>query len=76
MGDNLLWKINARGSWEPIDIDAELMEGDVADIAIDQNGHLWVVSDIVARFDPATEEAKVFGPCYRLYQSGCGLCGC
>ena len=62
MGDNLLWKVNSRGKWEPIDIEEELTEGDVADIAFDQDGLLWVVSDIVARFDPATEEATVFGP--------------
>ncbi|MEO1263195.1 MAG: OmpA family protein [Bacteroidota bacterium] len=62
MGDNLLWKVNSRGKWDPIDVDEELIEGDVADIAFDQNGLLWIVSDIVARFDPATEEATVFGP--------------
>lgn len=62
MGDNLLWKVNSRGSWNPIDIDEELTEGDVADIAFDQDGLLWVVSEIAARYDPATEEATVFGP--------------
>ncbi|MEZ4934534.1 MAG: OmpA family protein [Saprospiraceae bacterium] len=62
MGDNLLWKVNSRGSWNPIDIDEELTEGDVADIAFDKDGLLWVVSEIVARYDPATEEATVFGP--------------
>ena len=62
MGDNLLWKVNVRGKWEPKDLDPELMEGDVADVAFDQDGLLWVVSEIVARVDPATEEATVFGP--------------
>lgn len=62
MGDNFLWKINSRGSWDPVDIDSELMEGDVADIAFDQDGLLWVVSDIVARVDPATDESTIFGP--------------
>ena len=62
MGDNLLWKVNSRGKWEPMNIDSELIEGDVADIAFDQDGLLWVVSEIVARYDPATEEATVFGP--------------
>ena len=62
MGDNLLWKVNSRGKWEPKDIDSKLIEGDVADIAFDQDGLLWVVSEIVARVDPATEEATVFGP--------------
>jgi outer membrane protein OmpA-like peptidoglycan-associated protein len=62
MGNDLLWKVNARGSWEPIDIDESLTEAEVVDIAFDSNGLLWVASDIVARFDPATEESKVFGP--------------
>ena len=62
MGNDLLWKVNARGTWEPIDIDEKLTEREVVDIAFDANGMLWVASEIVARFDPATEESKVFGP--------------
>ncbi len=62
MGDDLLWKVDAREKWEPVDIDASLTEGEVVDIAVDGNGLLWVASQIVARFDPATEEATVFGP--------------
>lgn len=62
MGDDLLWKVDAREKWEPIDIDANLTEGEVVDIAVDGNGMLWVASQIVTRFDPATEEATVFGP--------------
>lgn len=62
MGDDLLWKVDARDKWEPIDIDASLTEGEVVDIAVDGNGLLWVASQIIARFDPATEEAVVFGP--------------
>ncbi|HFA49581.1 MAG TPA: hypothetical protein ENJ95_11260 [Bacteroidetes bacterium] len=62
MADGLLWKVNSRGSWDPVDIDEDLIEGEVADIAFDQDGLLWVVSEIVARYDPATDEATVFGP--------------
>lgn len=62
MGDDLLWKVDAREKWEPIDIDAKLTEGEVVDIAVDGNGMLWVASQIITRFDPATEEATVFGP--------------
>ncbi len=62
MGDDLLWKVDAREKWDPIDIDASLTEGEVVDIAMDGNGMLWVASQIIARFDPATEEATVFGP--------------
>ena len=47
---------------KPIDIDAKLTEDEVVDIAVDGNGMLWVASQIIARFDPATEEAVVFGP--------------
>ncbi len=62
MGDDLLWKVDAREKWEPIDIDAKLTEGEVVDIAVDGKGLLWVASQIIARYDPATEEATVFGP--------------
>ncbi len=62
MGDDLLWKVDARERWDPIDIDANLTEGEVVDIAVDGNGMLWIASQIVSRFDPATEAAVVFGP--------------
>ena len=62
MGNDLLWKVNARGTWEPIDIEENLTEREVVDIAFDGNGLLWIASEIVARFDPATEEYKIFGP--------------
>lgn len=62
MGDDLLWKVDARNKWIPVDIDASLTEGEVVDIAIDGNGQLWVASQIVARFDPETEASSVFGP--------------
>ncbi|MCF8280424.1 MAG: OmpA family protein [Bacteroidales bacterium] len=62
MGDDLLWKVDAREKWDPIDIDANLTEGEVVDIAVDGNGMLWVASQIVTRYDPATEKATVFGP--------------
>ena len=62
MGNDLLWKVNAREFWEPVDIDNKLTEGEVVDIAFDGNGMLWIASEIIARFDPATEKFKVFGP--------------
>ena len=62
MGDDLLWKVDAREKWQNMDIDAKLTEGEVVDIAVDGNGMLWVASQIIARFDPATEDATVFGP--------------
>ncbi|MCU0347173.1 MAG: hypothetical protein MUC59_09520, partial [Saprospiraceae bacterium] len=62
MGDDLLWKVDAREKWTNVDIDEKLTEGEVVDIAVDNNGLLWVASQIIARFDPATEEATVFGP--------------
>ena len=62
MGNDLLWKVNAREFWEPVDIDEKLTEREVVDIAFDGNGMLWIASEIIARFDPATETSKIFGP--------------
>jgi hypothetical protein len=62
MGNDLLWKVNARNFWEPIDIDEKLTEREVVDIAFDGNGLLWIASEIIARFDPATGASKIFGP--------------
>jgi outer membrane protein OmpA-like peptidoglycan-associated protein len=62
MGNDLLWRVDAREMWEPIDIDASLTEGEVADIAFDNLGQLWIASQIMARFDPETEETELFGP--------------
>lgn len=62
MGNDLLWKVNARDLWDPIDIDEKLTEREVVDIAFDGNGTLWIASEIIAQFDPATESTRIFGP--------------
>ncbi len=62
MGDDLLWKVDARDKWQAVDTDAKLTEGEVVDIAVDGNSMLWIASQIITRFDPATEDATVFGP--------------
>jgi outer membrane protein OmpA-like peptidoglycan-associated protein len=62
MGDGLLWKVDARGKWSGEAFSDDYMEGTLVDIAFDQNGLLWAASEIVARFDPATGEAQLFGP--------------
>ncbi len=62
MGDGLLWKVDARGKWSGEAFSDNYMEGTLVDIAFDNNGLLWAASEIVARFDPATGEAQLFGP--------------
>ncbi|MEZ4962746.1 MAG: OmpA family protein [Saprospiraceae bacterium] len=62
MGDGLLWKVDARGKWSGENFPDSYMEGTLVDIAFDNNGLLWAASEIVARFDPATGEAQLFGP--------------
>lgn len=63
MGNDLLWQVDARSRWNPIDIEeTRAVEGNVADIAFDKEDDLWIASEIVAEYNTETEQARIFGP--------------
>ncbi len=62
LGDGLIWKVNSKGSWIPVDVDSDKIEGEIKDIALDLRGRLWIASEIITCFNPETSEYQTFGP--------------
>ncbi|MBK6950386.1 MAG: OmpA family protein [Haliscomenobacter sp.] len=62
LGDALLWKVPNSGQWEPVDIPPATTEGDVVAMTADGEGRLWIVSELVAQFDPISGNVKTYGP--------------
>ena len=62
LGDGLIWKVNSKGSWIPVEVDSDKIEGDIKDIALDLQGRLWIASEIITCFNPETFEYQTFGP--------------
>ncbi len=62
LGDALLWKVSSSGQWDPIDIPPAITEGDVVAMTADGEGRLWIVSELIAQFDPVSGITKTYGP--------------
>ena len=62
LGDALLWKVSATEVWDPVEIPLNLTEGSANAMAVDPEGRVWIASERMARFDPASGEALLFGP--------------
>ncbi len=62
LGSDLLWRVDARESWAPVDLPEGLSEGELVDIAFDNLGRLWLASQVISWWDPETDESYTFGP--------------
>jgi outer membrane protein OmpA-like peptidoglycan-associated protein len=62
MGDGLVGRVDARDNWLPIDIPARKTEGNLSDITFDDEGKLWIASEIITRYDPETKIFDLYGP--------------
>ncbi|MEL6864034.1 MAG: OmpA family protein [Bacteroidota bacterium] len=62
MGDDILWKADAKNRWIPGDFVLSLAKGSIKDIRFDSDGRLWVASEIITRYDIVEDKAERFGP--------------
>lgn len=62
LGNNAIWRVNSRGDWIAVEVDASKIEGEIYDIALDSAGRVWIASEVITRFDPKTDEYAFFGP--------------
>jgi outer membrane protein OmpA-like peptidoglycan-associated protein len=62
LADAELWKTRNGDSWDEIAVPEKAYEGSIYDVDVDFDGHFWLASAIVARYNPATEEVVAFGP--------------
>jgi outer membrane protein OmpA-like peptidoglycan-associated protein len=61
-GEGQIWQIDIRERWLAVPISELISEGQVQDIALDGEGRLWIASESIVCYDPATEDVRRFGP--------------
>lgn len=60
MGDTHLWKVDDIDRWMLDQMDARLSRGQIREISYDNEGKLWVASDIITRFDVLNDIVEVY----------------
>jgi outer membrane protein OmpA-like peptidoglycan-associated protein len=59
VSENEVWVIDLNNRWYPAGYH-ELIKGNVRDITIDQKGKIYIASEVLTRFDPYTNETKMY----------------
>jgi outer membrane protein OmpA-like peptidoglycan-associated protein len=62
MGDDFLWQVDSKGKWTPIAIELKNVEGKLRDIAVDDEGRVWIASNMMTGFDVNASRYQRFGP--------------
>jgi outer membrane protein OmpA-like peptidoglycan-associated protein len=62
LGDDFLWQVDAKGKWSPIAIELKNVEGKLRDIAVDDEGRVWIASNMMTGYDVAASRYQRFGP--------------
>lgn len=62
LGDDFLWQVDNKGKWSPIAIELRNVEGQMRDIAVDDEGRVWIASNMMTGYDVAAEKYQRFGP--------------
>jgi hypothetical protein len=51
-----------KGKWSPIAIELKNVEGQLRDIAVDDEGRVWIASNMMTGYDVAADKYQRFGP--------------
>ncbi|MEM1321000.1 MAG: OmpA family protein [Bacteroidota bacterium] len=62
MGEEILWRADAKNRWIPGDFDLSLSQGQIKDISFDSEGRLWIASEVITRYDIVADKVETFGP--------------
>ena len=62
IGDDLVWIIDARDNWTPIEINMREIEGFMHDIALDDENRIWIASNIMTSYNLGSGKYEHFGP--------------
>ncbi len=79
LSDDEMWEIESTtrvGRWYNAALKRGLFEGKINDIIIDNEGILYVASDVLVRFNPATNEIKKFDNSLGLVSKKCLSLAC
>ncbi|NRB62543.1 MAG: hypothetical protein HRU40_05855, partial [Saprospiraceae bacterium] len=62
LGSNLVGYVDRKGVWYPIELPRRATEGRLKEVAIDQDGQIWIASEVITRYDPELDEFSSYGP--------------
>lgn len=62
LGDDFLWQVDTKGKWTPIAIELKNVEGKLRDIAVDDEGRVWIASNMMTGFNVEANRYQRFGP--------------
>jgi outer membrane protein OmpA-like peptidoglycan-associated protein len=62
LGDDLMWQVDARGKWNAVAIEPRNVEGQLRDIAVDDEGRVWIASNMMTGFNAEQNRYQRFGP--------------
>jgi len=62
LGDDFLWQVDSKGKWSPIAIELRNVEGQLRDIAVDDEGRVWIASNMMTGYDVNADKYQRFGP--------------
>jgi len=62
LGDDFLWQVDSKGKWSPIAIELKNVEGQLRDIAVDDEGRVWIASNMMTGYDVSADRYQRFGP--------------
>lgn len=62
LADDLLGYMNRKDVWTPVDLPEASLDGPIIDFTFDNEGFLWVVTEIVSRIDLESEDYTIYGP--------------
>ena len=62
LADDLLGYMNRKDVWTPVDLPEAALDGPIIDFTFDNEGFLWIVTEIVTRIDLESEDYTIYGP--------------
>jgi len=62
LGDDFLWQVDTKGKWTPIAIELKNVEGKLRDIAVDDEGRVWIASNMMTGYNVEANRYQRFGP--------------
>jgi outer membrane protein OmpA-like peptidoglycan-associated protein len=62
IGDDLIWVIDNKDHWTPIEINRREIESEIHDIAVDKEGRIWIASNIMTSYRISNTRYQRFGP--------------
>jgi len=72
ISDKEMWEIESAGNrWYPAGLKQGLYKGDINDIVIDNSGLLYIASDVLIRFNPASNVIEEYGKSLGLLSKKC-----